>query len=76
MRFFSKFATYAFTFMLGYYIGSGGCINRLLDNNLENPSRLEKIVQVSNRAHHEYPSNNLAYVIGSNLEKYNTKEAE
>ena len=37
-----KFLSYAFTFMVGYYLGSGGCIDRFIDSK---PGKLECKIQ-------------------------------
>ena len=52
-----KIFSYAFTFMLGYYIGNGGCMDRMLDTNETIPSDLE------NRIHQNYEKNNIKEAI-------------
>lgn len=44
MVYIRKFLSYAITFMIGYYIGSGGCIDRMLG---VEQSRLERMVDNS-----------------------------
>ena len=43
--------------MLGYYIGNGGCMDRMLDTNETIPSDLE------NRIHQNYEKNNIKEAI-------------